>query len=90
MSDQWLLASALLIPFAAAFGIALCGRWPNLREAVTLVSAAVLSLVLITIYGRLGDGATLSLHLAEPLPGLSFNFHIEPLGMLFALVAGVL
>jgi len=90
MTDQWLLASALLIPFAAAFGIALCGRWPNLREAVTLVSAAVLSLVLITIYGRLGDGATLSLQLAEPLPGLAFGFHIEPLGMLFALVAGIL
>jgi multicomponent Na+:H+ antiporter subunit D len=90
MTDQWLLASALLIPFAAAFGIVLCGRWPNLREAVNLVSAAVLSLVLIVIYGRLGDGTTLSLHIAEPLPGLAFGFHIEPLGMLFALVAGVL
>jgi len=43
MTDQWLIALALLIPFAAAFGIVLCGRWPNLREAVTLVSAAVLS-----------------------------------------------
>lgn len=90
MTDQWLLASALLIPFAAALGIVLCGRWPNLREAVTLVSAAVLSLVLFSIYQRLGDGAALSLQLAEPLPGLSFGFHVEPLGMLFALVAGVL
>lgn len=90
MSEQWLLVSALLLPFAAAFGIVLCGRWPNLREAVTLVSAAALSLVLIAIYQRLGDGATISLQLAEPIPGLAFGFQVEPLGMLFALVAGVL
>jgi multicomponent Na+:H+ antiporter subunit D len=90
MSDQWLLVSALLLPFAAALGIVLCGRWPNLREAVTLVSAAALSLVLIKIYGRLGEGATIALQLAEPIPGLSFGFQVEPLGMLFALVAGIL
>ena len=90
MTEQWLLLSALLLPFAAAFGIALCGRWPNLREAITLGSAAALSLVLIAIYRRLSDGATLSLQLAEPIPGLSFSFEVEPLGMLFALVAGVL
>ena len=59
MTDQWLLASALLIPFAAALGIVLCGRWPNLREAVSLVSAAALSLVLFAVYQRLGDGAAL-------------------------------
>ncbi len=90
MTDQWLIALALLIPFAAAVGIVLCGRWPNLREAVTLGSAAVLSLVLYSIYGRFEDGAALSLHIAEPLPGLALAFEIEPLGMLFALVAGVL
>ena len=90
MSGQWLLLSALLLPFVAALGIVLCGRWPNFREAVTLVSAAALSLVLIEIYRRLGDGIPLSLQLAEPIPGLSFGFEVEPLGMLFALVAGVL
>jgi multicomponent Na+:H+ antiporter subunit D len=90
MSDQALLLAALLLPFAGALGIVLCGRWPNLREAVTLVTAGALSLLVINLYLRLQTGATIALQLAEPLPGLSLRLEIEPLGMLFALVAGLL
>jgi multicomponent Na+:H+ antiporter subunit D len=90
MSDQALLLAALLLPFAGALGIVLCGRWPNLREAVTLVTAGALSLLVINLYLRLQAGATIALQLAEPLPGLALRLEIEPLGMLFALVAGVL
>jgi multicomponent Na+:H+ antiporter subunit D len=90
MTDQALILSALLLPFAGALGIVLCGRWPNLREAVTLVTAGALSLLVINLYLRLQTGATIALQLAEPLPGLSLRLEIEPLGMLFALVAGLL
>jgi multicomponent Na+:H+ antiporter subunit D len=90
MTDQALILTALLLPFAGALGIVLCGRWPNLREAVTLVTAGALSLLVINLYLRLQTGATIALQLAEPLPGLSLRLEIEPLGMLFALVAGLL
>jgi multicomponent Na+:H+ antiporter subunit D len=90
MTDQALILTALLLPFAGALGIVLCGRWPNLREAVTLVTAGALSLLVINLYLRLQTGATIALQLAEPLPGLSLRLELEPLGMLFALVAGVL
>ncbi len=90
MTEQWLLISALVLPFAAALGIVLCGRWPNVREAVTLITAATLSLVLINLYAQVRDAVPVSLQIAEPIPGLSLGFKVEPLGMLFALVAGLL
>ena len=43
MNDQTLIILALLLPLAGAIGISLCGRWPNLRETVTLVTAAALA-----------------------------------------------
>ena len=90
MSNQVLIILALLLPLAGAVGITLCGRWPNLRESITLVTAATLGLIVINLYMRLQQGADLSLQLAEPLPGIPVQFTIEPLGMLFALVASVL
>jgi multicomponent Na+:H+ antiporter subunit D len=90
MSEQWLVLSAIFLPFVGALGIALCGHWPNLREAVTLVTASAISVIVITLYGRLQLGAKISLQLGEPLPGLPIYFEVEPLGMLFALVAGLL
>ena len=35
---------ALLIPLAGMVGILVCGKFPNLREAVTLVTALLLLL----------------------------------------------
>ena len=90
MTDQALMLAAVLLPFAGAAGILLCDRWPNLREAVTLLTAGSLGLIVITLYRRMQDGATLALQLAEPLPGLPLRLEVEPLGMLFALVASVL
>ena len=36
-----------LIPFIGAFGIALAGRWPNVRETVTLTTAVFLTLIVV-------------------------------------------
>ena len=90
MTDQSLILLAVVLPLAGAVGISLCDRWPNLRETVTLVTAATLGLIVIQLYSRLEGGSSLTLQLAEPLPGLPVYFAIEPLGMLFALVAGLL
>ena len=90
MSDQQLLLLAIFLPFAGAAGILLCGRWPNLREAVTLLTAAMVCAVVFSLYGQLRDGAAIAVDIAEPLPGLAIGFEVESLGMLFALVASVL
>ena len=90
MSDQHLILLAVMLPFAGALGIMLSDRQPNLREAVTLVTATSVSAVVIRLYTRFTEGAQLAIDLAEPIPGLTLRFEIEPLGMLFALVASVL
>ncbi len=90
MSDSQLVLLAVMLPFAGAAGIALCGRWPNLREAVTLTTAAAVCAIVITIYMRFLDGAIPAVDIAEPLPGLTIRFEVESLGMLFALVASSL
>ncbi len=90
MSDSALILLAFLLPLVGAFGIVLCGRWPNLRETVTLVTAALTGLTVIELYGRFQQGGLNVVQLAEPLPGLAISFEIEPLGMLFALVASLL
>jgi len=89
-TDQWLMLLAVCLPLMGAIGVALSGRWPNLRDSITLVIAAYTGFVVIALYYRLQQGVELSLRLAEPLPGLMLYFEIEPLGMLFALVAGLL
>jgi len=84
------LAAALALPLAGALGIWLTGRWPDRRERVTLVAASLLFLVVASLLPAVLGGARPELFLAEPLPGIALAFRVEPLGMLFALVASML
>ena len=90
MSGANLILFSMLVPAAAALGIVFTGRWPNVREAVTLVAAACVASIVLVMAGRLEAGEILAVQLMEPLPGIAIAFRVEPLGMLFALVAGLL
>ncbi|MFW5969766.1 MAG: monovalent cation/H+ antiporter subunit D family protein [Halofilum sp. (in: g-proteobacteria)] len=81
---------ALLIPTLAAVGIDIAGRWPNVREGVTLVASVALFLVVLSILPVVLDGGRPAVTLIELLPGVPLAFEVEPLGMLFALVASLL
>ena len=84
---------AMAVPTAGAVAIALLGRWPNLREAATLVTAGLLFAVVLGITGeqfdRGGGFGELST-LGELLPGMALEFRVEALGVLYALVASSL
>jgi multicomponent Na+:H+ antiporter subunit D len=68
--------------------IALLGRRPNLREVASLATAVSLFAgVAAVILPVVRAGGRPRLDLVEVLPGLSLAFEVEPLGMLFALVA---
>jgi multicomponent Na+:H+ antiporter subunit D len=82
-----LIAAALLVPAVGGVLIALAGRWPNLREAATLGTAALLFTVVLGLLPEVLAGGRPQLAVIEMLPGLSIGFRLEPLGMLFALVA---
>jgi multicomponent Na+:H+ antiporter subunit D len=90
MSATTLLLLTLLLPLLGAVGIIAARRNPNVREGVTLVTAALIAIIVVIIANRFLNGEAFSLTVAEPLPGITIAFKIEALGMLFALVAGLL
>jgi len=88
VSVQSAVGLAVLLPLAGIFLIGLFGRWPNLRETATLVTGFSLFTVIAgVILPAVQAGARPRLDLLEVLPGLDLAFEVEPLGMLFALVA---
>ena len=85
-----LMLAALLVPFAAAFLIPLCHKTPALREGVTLGAAAALFFVVLSLLPFVLAGQQPELLNWQIVDGLSIGFKLEPLGMLFAMVAGTL
>jgi len=90
MSAETMILMTMLLPLLGAVGIIATRRHPDLREAVTLVTASLVAILVIIIANRFLDGEEFALTVAEPLAGVSIAFKVEALGMLFALVAGLL
>ncbi len=90
MSPDFTLLACVVLPLLAPALIMALHRWPNPREAVTLLTAAGLFLLVLSLQGRVLEGARPAIELAEPVPGLSIGFAVEPLGLLFALLASFL
>jgi len=90
MSSQSMIILTLLLPLVAAVLIVLADKKPNLREAITLITAGCVAVLVINLFFRVNAGEVPTLDLFEVIPGIRVSFSIEPLGMLFALVAGTL
>jgi multicomponent Na+:H+ antiporter subunit D len=89
-SPERLVLFAVFVPFLGALVIPLFHRFPNLREAVTLLTAGLLCLIAFGLLGPVLDGARPEADVIAVAQGLSLAFRVEPLGMLFALVASSL
>lgn len=87
---ECLVLLAVVTPFIGALVIPLFDKIPNLREAVTLLTAATLALIVFSLLGPVLQGARPEVHIVEIVPGLDIAFKVEPLGMLFALIASSL
>jgi multicomponent Na+:H+ antiporter subunit D len=90
---------AIAIPLLGAFLIAAAGRLPgrlgpNVRESVTLLTAIALLWVVGNLHGSLQAGSQAALStsqsIVEVVPGMPLAFNLEPLGMIYALVASSL
>ncbi len=91
MSAELLVVLALAVPLCGAIGIALVGRrYPNLREAVTLLTAISLLALVGWLWMQFMSGARPTVRLTEILPNIALEFRVEPLGMLFAALASLL
>lgn len=87
MAAETALAAALIIPLIGALLILACGSRPNLRETVSLATAALLLAVVLVIVQDVLAGGRPALVTVEMFPGLPLAFAAEPLGATFALVA---
>ncbi|MEX0807279.1 MAG: proton-conducting transporter membrane subunit [Dongiaceae bacterium] len=86
-SNGGFMLLAVAIPLFGAIAIVLLRRWPNVREAATLITGVALFVDVALIACALQSGPVSRLVLAEPIVGLPLELAVEPLGMLFALVA---
>ena len=90
MAPEQAVLAALAVPLLGAALIALAGRAPNLRESVTLITAVTLLGCVLTLLPAVMAGGRPAVALFELLPGLEIALRVEPLGMLFALIASSL
>lgn len=87
LAGDHVIVAAVALPTAGAGLIVLSGRWPNLRETITLATALALLALVVALLPQVMGGARPSLALFSVLPGLAVAFKVEPLGMLLALIA---
>lgn len=89
MSASTAVLVAIFLPLAGALLLPLAGeKRANLREAISLTTAVVLfGLVIRYILPEVWAGKQPSVTLLTLMPGMTISFSVEPLGMLFALVA---
>ncbi|HMB76800.1 MAG TPA: monovalent cation/H+ antiporter subunit D family protein [Kiloniellaceae bacterium] len=87
MTGDLNLVLAIVIPLVGALFIAANDARPNLREGVTLATAGVLFCVVLWVLQQYLSGDRPEATLLEVVPGLPLAFNVEPLGMLFGLVA---
>ena len=89
MSSETTILVALLLPVAAAVSCQIFGRLghPNVRDVAT----PILGACTFAAVWQLGDdvlrGGRPELVLLEVLPGVELAFQVEPLGLLYGLVA---
>lgn len=87
MTPQEAMTAAVFLPLVGAMIISSLGATPNLREAVTLMTGGALLAIVITLLGPAAAGEEPQVDLVMALPNLPIGFKLEPLGMLFSLVA---
>jgi multicomponent Na+:H+ antiporter subunit D len=90
MRPETALIAAVALPLAGTLFIGAFGDRPNLREAATLVTGGALFWVVLGLLPVVQGGGRPSVVFGEPLPGLPLELELEPLGLLFALVASSL
>ena len=85
-----LLALALLIPFVGALLIPLFAHGRNVRETISLTTAAMLFLTVLQLLDVFIAGSRPHFVLWQMMPGISFSLGLRPLGILFAAMASFL
>ena len=85
-----MLLLIVLTPLVGAVLIVITGNRPNLRETVSVATGLLLLAEVASLAPEVLAGETPGLLLAIPVPGVPLALQVEPLGLLFALIASSL
>jgi multicomponent Na+:H+ antiporter subunit D len=88
--DSLLPWLAVLTPLCGAVLITASGRWPNLREAWTLLASVVTIGIVVSMLPETLGGRPSQTVLLDLVPGVPIAFRADAAGMVFALLASVL
>ena len=84
------LIFCVALPLAGAALVAVLGRWPNVREAASLAAGGWLFLEVLALLPAVEAEERPAAVLTTVIPEIPIAFEVEPLGMMFALVASFL
>ena len=87
METNTAILLTMLIPAAASIGNLLLRHHANLRDSMTLGAAAATFATVLVILSNVGNGTTEAFSLLTVFPGLDIAFNVEPLGLMFAIIA---
>jgi len=90
LNPATMLQLSIFVPVLGAIFIVAADRHPNLREAISIVASLIVLYTVFCLYSAFGNGVRVDVEWLEILPGLTISFGIEPLGLLFSLVASFL
>ncbi|MBX3474171.1 MAG: monovalent cation/H+ antiporter subunit D family protein [Planctomycetes bacterium] len=91
MSHETTVLLAMGVPLAGTALIVALGRWPNLRETATMITALVTFALVASLLPAVMAGQQIEAGLGlSIIPGVPIAFRVEPLGMVYALVATLL
>lgn len=90
LSPSELLNLTILTPLIGAALVIIFANKPNIRESASITTGIVLFTLVLEVSSRTFNQELLSEHWFSLLPGLDIAFAVEPLGVLFALVASFL
>jgi len=87
MQTNTAILATMVIPTLAGVANMLLRHRPNLRDGLTLAAAVATFSSVLMILSNVGNTTTEPLRLFSVMPGLDIAFNVEPLGLLFAIVA---
>ncbi len=86
METSTALYLTMLIPTVAMAGNMVWKHQENLRDGITFLCAILTFACVLVILCNVGNATTDPFELFEVVSGLSISFHVEPLGLMFAMI----
>ncbi|MDU8928837.1 proton-conducting transporter membrane subunit [Alisedimentitalea sp. MJ-SS2] len=86
--ETWLaITLSMAIPTLAMVGNIVLRNRADLRDGMTLLAAVLTFACVLVVLGNEGSGTTEKMVVGQVMPGIELAFHVEPLGLMFALIA---